>query len=198
VVTHRHTVPVHAGGERQGVPSIHSERLELRWLSPEAMTALRQGDRERAEALCGVRFPPGWPDRGDDALFELRLEDMSRDRASRPWLVRLLVLADGTVAGHAGFHGKPDEHGAAEVGYTVFPEHRRKGYATEAVAALVAWAAREHGVRLIRASVSPGNEASRGVLRGLGFRDTGRTHWDEVDGEELEFELALPAAPAGT
>ena len=61
---------------------------------------------------------------------------------SRPagrWLVRAVVLPETReLIGHVGFHGPPGVNSlkaadAVEVGYTIFPEHRRQGYATEAV-----------------------------------------------------------------
>ena len=54
------------------------------------------------------------------------------------------------MLGHIGFHGRPDGRGAAELGYTVLPPFRRRGYALEAAQGLMDWAAREHGVRLFR------------------------------------------------
>jgi [ribosomal protein S5]-alanine N-acetyltransferase len=94
--------------------------------------------------------------------------------------------------GHAGFHGWPGVNGperahAVEVGYTVFPEHRRRGYEIEAVVALLAWA-RGRGVDHFIASVSPGNEPSRRLIRKLGFVQTG-DQWDDEDVRELVFEL---------
>ncbi|MHB8649207.1 MAG: GNAT family N-acetyltransferase, partial [Gaiellaceae bacterium] len=38
----------------------------------------------------------------------------------------------GTVVGDVGFIGPPDESGIVEVGYSVIPDRRRRGYATEA------------------------------------------------------------------
>ena len=60
--------------------------------------------------------------------------------------------------------------------------------AERAVRALFDWAAREHGIRLFRASVGPNNQPSLGLIRKLGFVQTG-VQWDEIDGEELVFEL---------
>jgi len=71
----------------------------------------------------------------------------------------------------------------------VFPEYRRRGYAREAVLAMLRWAQRDPGVRRFRASVSPENLPSRNLVAGLGFVEVG-TQWDEEDGEEIVFELA--------
>ena len=97
------------------------------------------------------------------------------------------------MVGHAGFHGPagtngPQAPGALEIGYTVLPPFRGRGYATEAVVALMDWARSEHGIAVFIASVSPGNEPSLAIVRKLGFAQTGE-QWDEEDGLELVFEL---------
>ena len=69
----------------------------------------------------------------------------------------------------------------------IFPDCRRRGYATEAVRALLAWA-EQQGTHHFIASIAPDNAASLALVRRLGFQETGR-HWDDEDGEELEFEL---------
>jgi len=72
---------------------------------------------------------------------------------------------------------------------TVVPEQRGQGYATEAAGALLTWA-REQGATTVFASVAPTNHPSRAVVRKLGFVLTG-SQIDEIDGEELVFELSL-------
>jgi RimJ/RimL family protein N-acetyltransferase len=76
-----------------------------------------------------------------------------------------------------------------EIGYDVFPAHRRQGYAREAVLAMFRWAQRDPAVRRFRATISPGNEPSRRLVAGLGFTEVG-TQWDEEDVEETIFERA--------
>lgn len=61
----------------------------------------------------------------------------------------------------------------AEVGYSVVREHRCKGIATEAVAALIDEGFRRAGLREIRAYCLPENVSSRAVLRHNGFLDEG-------------------------
>jgi RimJ/RimL family protein N-acetyltransferase len=164
-------------------------------MSPDFMEALLAGRRDEAAALIKATIPREWPGEPDEVFLRRRLEQMRRDPASGRWLVRALVLRDGpatVMVGHAGFHGPPGVNGledpaALEIGYTVFPEHRGRGYATEAAAGLIEWA-RAGGVRRFIASVAPGNAPSLAIVRKLGFVQTG-DQWDEEDGLELVFEL---------
>ena len=55
---------------------------------------------------------------------------------------------------------------------------------------MIDWAHDQHGIRTFIVSVSPENEPSLALARKMGFVEVGR-HWDEEDGEELEFELVL-------
>ena len=93
-----------------------------------------------------------------------------------------------TLIGRIGFHAPPDARGALEIGYAVQPAQRRRGYATEAVEAMLAWAQREHAIHHFIASISPANAASLALARTFGFAQTG-VQWDDDDGEELVFEL---------
>lgn len=176
------------------VETVRSELLELVWLSPELIDALLEGRRGEAEHIGGFAIPEDFPDEHDARFLALRLRQTKEDPSRGPWYVRAIVLPDGdrTMIGHIGFHGPPGvnarrEAQAVEIGYTIFPEHRRRGYATEAVRALLDHA-QAQGVRHFIASVGPENEPSLRLVRGLGFREVGR-HWDDEDGEELEFEL---------
>jgi len=173
------------------VPTVQSERLELVSMSVPLMAALLDGDERAARRELDVEVPPHLTADAEYVL-RLRLGQLRARPALQPWLLRLMVPRTGPrrAVGHIGFHGPPDAGGRVEVGYTVLPEHRRQGLATEACLALFAWARDEHCVTRFRASVSPGNEPSLAVVRKLGFRQT-RTQWDEVDGEELVFERDL-------
>jgi RimJ/RimL family protein N-acetyltransferase len=155
------------------------------------MRLLLARDLDSAAAEIGASVPPDLPDRLDNFL-QFRISDLEVDPTAQPWLGRAIVLTevDGTrrIIGSAGFHAPPDANGRVEIGYRVEPGHRRQGVATEVVRALFDWAAREHGVRKFRASVSPDNVASLAIIGRLGFRQTG-VQIDDVDGEELVFEL---------
>ncbi len=177
--------------------TIESERLELVLLSREFMAALLDGRREDAAAVAGITLPDDWPGEHDLRFLRFRQKQLAKDPEHGSWLVRALTLRTPgrPMIGHAGFHGKPGTNAlkakdAVELGYTVFEDYRGRGYATEAVRALIGWAADEHGIRRFVASVSPENVPSLAIVRKLGFVEVGR-HWDDEDGLELEFELRV-------
>jgi len=179
------------------VPPIQSPRLDLVSLSPRILDALLDGRRDDSEAELSASLPVDWPDADVEPFLRLRVGQMLGEPESQRWLVRALVRRrDGVMVGHAGFHGPPGSHelapGTAELGYTVFPSYRGRGYATEAAVALMEWAEGE-GARRFVASVAPGNEPSLAIVRKLGFVQTGE-QWDEEDGLELVFELDRSAS----
>ena len=169
---------------------VRSKRLDLVPVTLELMEALLRGDRESAQPMIGYRLPATWP-QGDETMLRFRSTIARTQPEALPLLLRAMVLrADPEVmVGRIGFHGPPEDDGMLEIGYKVFPEYRRQGYAREAVLAMLRWAQRDPSVRRFRASVSPDNLASRHLVTGLGFVEVG-SQWDEEDGEELVFERA--------
>ena len=155
------------------------------------------GDRREIEALLGAHVPADWP---EERFAQLFLTKLREEANLAPWLARALVLrSEGRMIGHAGFHSAPAPRyleeflpGAIELGYTVFASERRRGYAREAVAALMAFARREHAsLTGFVASISPDNEPSLALVRGLGFTRIGE-HDDPEDGIEHIYGLREP------
>ena len=171
--------------ERMTAPPerVTTDRLELVLLTAPWLAAVGEG---AAPPDLGFSDPH---DAFDDAAYvvALRLEQVRLEPTALPWLLRAVVLREtGQAIGHVGFHGPPDEHGAVEIGYRVLPAFRRRGYAREAVEGMWA-AAKAAGARVLRASVSPDNDASLALVRGAGFVQVG-DQLDEIDGLELVFE----------
>jgi len=124
------------------------------------------------------------------SLWRRRSEQIRERPGDAPWVTRLIV--DPAVAlpvGVAGFHGPPDADGMVEVGYRVDPAHRRMGYARRALETLLAVAHDHPGVRTVRATVSPDNDASLALIAAYGFVENGE-QWDEEDGREIVFEVS--------
>ncbi|WP_028400074.1 GNAT family N-acetyltransferase [Ectobacillus panaciterrae] len=80
------------------------------------------------------------------------------------------------VVGDLGFKGKPNEEREVEIGYGILPAVQKKGYATEAVTALVTWAFGTEKVSTVLAECLETNAASIRVLEKAGFTKTGKRH----------------------
>lgn len=183
------------------IAAIQSERLALMPMSVALHEASLVGDRARAEALLAAQIPSEWP---EERIARHWLTQLREQPSLAPWLARALVLRDeGRMVGHAGFHSAPAPayldaylRGGIELGYTVFARDRRRGYAREAVLALMTFARRERpSLTGFVASIAPHNEASLALARGLGFTKIGE-YDDPEDGLEDVYGLRLtPAAP---
>ena len=155
------------------------------------LDAFVDGNATKARALVDYTVPVDFPDAAAAEVLEIRRMQLAADPARSPWSVRAMVRRDDRVmVGFVNFHGPPgvndiEAADAAELGWTVFPEHRRQGYATETARRLMDWARTEHGVRRFISSTTPTNASSLRVHEKLGFHRTGQI----VDGEII-FELA--------
>ena len=164
--------------------------IELCPLTPAFLEAILDGRREEAESLLDAELPAEFPREGERRFLALRLRQMREDARFEDWSPFAVVL-EGRMIGHAGYHGPPGSNtkqnpDAVEIGYTIEPEFRRRGYATAAAIELIR-RAEERGIRHVIACSSPGNEPSLAIIRGLGFIQTGEA-MDEEDGLELVFE----------
>lgn len=178
-------------GDRDG--TIRSERLELGLLDLDELDQVGAGETAALAARLRARVPPAW---GEEVrwLAGMRARQVRLRPSDAPWLLRAIVRAEPAspreVIGYLNFHAGPDERGMVEIGYTLLPDHRGKGYAIEAVRAAFAWATAEHDIHRFRASVAPDNERSLNLIGKMGFVRTGE-QWDADDGLELVFELEV-------
>lgn len=152
-----------------------TERLELKPLTSQAAAALSENQDEAARIL-GATFPAGWPQ--PDLLGILALRPPSSPEAERFGVWVMIERDSRSVVGDIGFKGPPGDMGRIEIGYSVIPSRRRRGYAKEAARALIDWALSEPKVRVIVADCHPGNVPSIRTLERVGFHRTG-----ETDGE---------------
>ena len=170
--------------------TIRTARLALVPIAPDVARAVMAQEWDAVERALGTPFPPEW--RGDGwGWLAAQASEGAHDDRFLAWGNRLLfaVGSGGPVLGEAGFHAPPGEDGWVEIGYQVVTAFRRRGYAEEAGAALIAWA-REQGVAGVVAAIDPTNEPSQNLVRKLGFRVAERHH-HEVLGEQLRFRLSF-------
>ncbi len=153
---------------------LESDRLVLVALTAELVGALAH-DRDAAESMLGAVIPDGWPDTELAGLLRIYgplVAEQPERLGFGPWAV---VARDGaSVVGSAGFMGKvPEEGQPIELGYGVLPEHRNRGYATEASRALVEWALSQPSVERVIAKCAPDNAPSVRVLEKIGMTRCG-------------------------
>ena len=157
-------------------------------LGRDTLLALLEGDLARATSLAGVRFGDYFVSDELAWLWRIREEQLRVDPSSAGWVAFAVIDdATGEVVGHAGFHGPPDADRIVEIGYSIDPLRRRRGFAHAIVDALLARADGDGNVSTVRASIRPDNAASLATIAGRGFVRTGE-QIDEVDGLEYIFD----------
>jgi RimJ/RimL family protein N-acetyltransferase len=121
----------------------------------------------------------------EEALAEIEaLSPADRAEVSPDWLARVRALTEtdpwtlgfavvhrggATAIGSCGYKGPPDAEGIVEIAYGIDPDHRCKGYASEAADALVSYAFGNSRVVAVRAHTSEKANASTRVLEKCGF-----------------------------
>lgn len=141
---------------------LRTRRLDLVGVDPAQAQELAAGS-------CPLPCVPDYPHADTSSAARLARAALELDNWVPGFGMHLVVRrSDGLVVGDAGFHAPPDLRGAAEIGYGLAPSARGRGYASEALSALVSWA-HAHGCVTVLAEVEPGNEASLAVLGRCGF-----------------------------
>ena len=152
--------------------------------------ALRRSRPEDAEAISSYRSDPevhrfqGWERTDPQGIRDEIVEMTTRAPGDPGGWVQLSVeeRESGRLVGDVGL-SPADEPGVIEVGYTIAPEFQGRGYGTEAVAALIAYAFDTLGADLVRAYASAENLPSIRLAEKVGMRLAERferRHEDEV------------------
>lgn len=160
------------------IPTIETERLSLRPHTVE--------DFEDYQAMWSdeavVRFIGGAPSTREQAWARLL-------RVAGMWhhlgfgFLAIEEKQSGRFVGEAGFLDmkrdmKPiTTEGTLEAGWALLPAAQGRGYATEALRALIAWAENHFPSKPISCIVAPENAASLRVAEKLGFRAAGRANY---------------------
>ena len=150
-----------------GFQPLVTERLRLRRSLPDDAPVI---SRYRSDPT--IHRYQGW-ERTDPDGVRAEIEEMT-DRApgeAGGWVQ--LSVEDGTsglLVGDVGMSPAEDEPGVIKIGYTMAPEFQGRGYATEAVRALVAYAFDTLGADVVRAYANAKNVSSRRVAEKVGLR----------------------------
>jgi RimJ/RimL family protein N-acetyltransferase len=139
---------------------------------------LRRSVPEDADAISAYRSDPdvnrtqGW-ERTDPESIRADIEEMA-ERApgeSGGWVQFSVEEREGSgLVGDVGISPADGEPGVVKVGYTMSPAFQGRGYATEAVGALVAYAFDALGAEVVRAYADADNAPSIRVAEKVGMR----------------------------
>jgi [ribosomal protein S5]-alanine N-acetyltransferase len=173
---------------------VRTARLRLTPLGADAIDALLEADGARLEGLTGARFhSPAPPPYMADALPVVR-ERLRQRPEETPWWNWVVVERESGVAvGSVAFGGPVNAEGAVLVGYAMYGEYEGRGYATEAVKAMVTWAFGQPGVREVRALAPVWNTPALRVAENVGMRPVASEEDDDV-GEVLLYAVTAPAS----
>ncbi len=161
-------------------PSIYTARLELRSGTREIYNVPWQ-DREALAHVMRVNIPDNWPvENYDQDPLDFSIKALDENPASEPWLLRYFIeLETNTLVGFGGGCGLPTG-GAWTIGYSILEQYRRRGYASEGTAALIAEAFMHPEVKKIIAETYPELIGSIGVMQKNGLQFVGPGNGERV------------------
>ena len=163
---------------------IRTERLVLRKARPEDAGAFHI-------IMSDPRAMRYWSTPPHATLEETR-EWVANMVSAPPESDDYVIELDGSVIGKAGCWRLP------EIGYILHPDHWGRGYAREALQAVIARLFATRDLDRITADIDPRNTASIGLLIRLGFTETHRAKGTWQVGDELcdsvYYALARPVA----
>jgi RimJ/RimL family protein N-acetyltransferase len=154
-------------------------RLRLPAMEPEAMQDLLDG-----RPTPGQRWAEGYPMDGTLVAVAMQLDLVKRGVHRGPFGHFQVVKADeDLVIGDIAFHAPPDDLGELSIGFGIVPVARRRGYAVEALRAVLRWALAQPEVRAVHADTDLVNLASQRVLQHAGM------HLTADEGDRKVFEV---------
>jgi RimJ/RimL family protein N-acetyltransferase len=168
------------------VNRLRTERLDLVQLDHASIVAWIARDATRLEQLTGARFPEpvDAPPLFDTDLARIR-DTLADGRTAGPWLFVFRETREPVGAGGTAAMGD----GTVFLGYSVWPRHQGRGYASEAVIALCAHGMAQPGVKRLRATIPLGHRASERVAERAGLKRVGKDFDPDV-GPVGIFELS--------
>lgn len=166
-------------------------RIRIIQLDAATLGALADGNLELARATSPVALSPWLAGPESVGTWRYRAKQAVETPEDLPWMTGVVWDEDARLpVGKAGYHAAPDSHGMVELGYAIDPDLRRRGYARAALTALIERARREPAIHVLRATISPTNTASLGLVHQFEFLEVG-DQWDDEDGLEIIYEMPV-------
>ncbi|WP_411084581.1 GNAT family N-acetyltransferase [Streptomyces sp. cmx-18-6] len=150
------------------------------------------GPDQSGGGLNAARWAPDYPDGGDVSAARRYLDSLARaGERPHPGVYEIRTREDGRAVGGVGFHGPADDTGSVTIGYGLVPSARGRGYASEALRAVLE-SARRSGIARVKGDADHDNTASHHVMTAAGMRRVGE---DERVGYYESTWTPEPAPP---
>ncbi|WP_328332599.1 MULTISPECIES: GNAT family N-acetyltransferase [unclassified Streptomyces] len=144
-------------------------RVRLRGIEPDDWTAFMRF-AEDEERLGDLLQPP----RSAEGFRAWAKEQAAASPDGDRFQLAVEAVETGEIVGAVGSHQADSSAGWFEYGVTIGADHRRKGYAAEAVVMLLRFMFAERRYHKCGARIFAHNEASLALQRRLGFVEEGR------------------------
>ncbi|BAZ39788.1 acetyltransferase [Calothrix sp. NIES-4101] len=175
---------------------IDTQRLELIPCSLEVAQATINRDKPLLEKLLTAYVPDDWYTTEVQDFLPKYIQMLANDASQLGYGVWLMIRTDdSTLIGDLGFGGKlAGEESVGEevleIGYEVLSAYRDRGYASEAVEALVNFAFTQLEARKIIAHTPENNIPSIRVVEKVGMKNVGTVKLPELPGVNVfKWEL---------
>lgn len=147
------------------LPDTQTERLCLRQLAPDDAAPIFA-----YRSLPKVSEYQSWPQSMED-LQEAICSMSLREFGTPGWYqIGIALLTDGRLIGDCGARFLETDSRVAEVAITIAPAFQSRGYASEALVALLNLLFLKQKIHRVYASVDPRNAASMGLMERIGLR----------------------------
>ncbi|HEY3243339.1 MAG TPA: GNAT family N-acetyltransferase [Phycisphaerae bacterium] len=150
---------------------IDTQRLELI-----AATDAIARDALRGNEALGMRLharvPPEWPPAAMADIMAFTAEQLTRCPEQAGWWIWYWVeraSSERVLIGNGGFKGPPNARGMVEIGYSMLDQYQNRGYASEAVGSLIAWAFQQPAVLRVEGETYPELAGSIRVMQKNGM-----------------------------
>jgi ribosomal-protein-alanine N-acetyltransferase len=168
---------------------IKTERLKLIPCELEHFEAMLK-DEQQLASMLGVSPADDWLGfEAAQAAMPYSYEYLKSHPTALGWWTYLFIhVGDNALIGLGGFKGEADAEGMVEIGYSIAPGYRRRGLATEAARAMIAYAFSHPHVTSVDAETLPQRNPSTLVLQKVGMKHVGLAQ-DPDEGEVWHWSL---------
>ncbi|MGY3778284.1 GNAT family N-acetyltransferase [Isobaculum melis] len=135
---------------------------------------------EKLKEVSGFEVAKEWPGMEFSFYLPFALKEIKENLSLEKWNYLIIHKESRTIIGEVSIQGNPSETGIAEIGYSIAPDFRKKGYGKEAVQFLIS-EIQNRQIEEIHAKAFEENKASQKILLSLGFKETGTSIHGEND-----------------